>query len=114
MRTNCRVEVRIPSNLTANVRYLGNVHSGEVRNISKRGLYLEAIDITIGTEQNIQIWLAVENELFTLNGDVVWFKALPCKSSQNTLHGIGIRIHEAPAEYLNHVEYLKHLNRFNN
>lgn len=114
MKTNGRAEERILSNLTTNVTYQENVYSGEVRNISKQGLYIEAIDIRIGNNQEIQILLAVGKELFTLNGEVIWHKSLPCKSPENTLQGIGIRISEAPAEYLNYVAYLKHLNRFNN
>lgn len=114
MKTNGRIEERILSNLTTNVRYSENVYSGEVRNISKNGLYIEAINILIGKIQEIQILLAIDKELLTLHGEIVWHKALLCKSSENTLEGIGIRISEAPAEYLNYVEYLKHLNRSNN
>jgi hypothetical protein len=114
MKTNGRCEERLLSNLTTNVRYQGNAYSGEARNISKYVLYIEAINISIEKNRDIQILLAAEKDLFTLSGEIIWNRALPCKSSENTLRGIGIRITEAPPEYLNYVEYLKHINRFNN
>ena len=114
MKTNGRTEERIMSNLTTNVRYEGNVYSGEIQNISKQGMYIEAIGITIKKSPEILILLAAEKSLYKLKGEIRWSKTLRCRSDEKSLYGMGIKITEAQSEYLNYVEYLKHLNRFNN
>lgn len=108
MISNHRVEPRLNYCLTINVKYEDQVFSGVTQNISKSGMYIEAIDIKSSKKQELSIIAAVERNLCQLRGEIVWIKNLPIKTTKKSLQGIGIKLTEAPAEYLNHIEYLKH------
>jgi Tfp pilus assembly protein PilZ len=79
---------------------------GLTENLSNRGLCIKTKkEIESSTE--ILLSIAVPGDIFNLKGEVVW-----CKGSENTSdaipESIGIKITEAPAEYLNFVEFMKH------
>ncbi len=77
-------------------------------NISKNGVFIESPQ-PIGLNSEVSVVIAVDNELFRLKGEVQWLKGPEDKQPGNIPAGMGIRITEAPAEYLNYVEYMKHL-----
>ncbi|MCP4216744.1 MAG: PilZ domain-containing protein, partial [bacterium] len=74
--------------------------------ISRYGISLSSEQEVI-PDREVEISIAVPGDVFTLKGEVVW-----CKKSTNGStdipDDIGIKIVEAPAEYLNYLEYLKH------
>jgi len=81
---------------------------GLVQNISKSGICI-ASETCVPEEKEIIISIAVPGEIYNLKGEIAW-----CKSSENKSDTVpdsmGIRITEAPSEYLNFIEYLKHQN----
>jgi hypothetical protein len=82
---------------------------GLTSDISKNGICVSA-----GTEfpvhHEVVLSVAVPGRIFTLKGEVMW-----CKHSSDTTSdipdNIGIKITDAPADYLNYVEYVKHRER---
>jgi Tfp pilus assembly protein PilZ len=82
---------------------------GVSANISKNGVFIESPN-PIHINSEIEVVIAVDNELFKLKGEVEWLKGPEDKHPDHIPAGMGIRITEAPAEYLNYVEYLKHSN----
>ncbi len=108
MISNHRGELRLNYCLTINVKYNGQVFSGITQNISKNGMYIEAIDIKSSIDQELSIIAAVERSLYQLRGEIAWIKNLPIKTTKKSIQGIGIKLTEAPAEYLNYIEYLKY------
>lgn len=108
MISNHRGELRLNYCLTINIKYNGRVFSGITQNISKNGMYIEAIDIKSSKDQELSIIAAVERSLYQLRGEIAWIKNLPIKTTKKSLQGIGIKLTEAPVEYLNYIEYLKH------
>ncbi len=108
MISNHRVEPRLNYCLTINVKYKGHVFSGITQNISKNGMYIEAIDIKSSKDQELSIIAAVERSLYQLRGEIAWIKNLPINTTKKSLQGIGIKLTEAPAEYLNYIGYLKY------
>lgn len=107
-----RAEKRIPINLTVNIRYNGQVYSGQTRNISKYGMYIEAIDLLGKKDREVSIMMAADNTLHYLEGEIVWVNQQYPKLTDKSLRGIGVRLTEAQVDYLNYIEYLKHDKRF--
>jgi len=108
MNSNKRGEPRLNYSLTVNIKYNGQVFSGITQNISKSGMYVEAIDIKSAKSQELSIVAAVERNLYRMEGEIAWTRNLPIRASKKSIQGIGIKLIEAPSEYLNHVEYLKY------
>ncbi|MCK4836048.1 MAG: PilZ domain-containing protein [Candidatus Aminicenantes bacterium] len=113
MKPNNRAEERIPSILTINLKYNDRIFSGMTQNISKNGIYIEAIEMNSSKNRELSIMVAAEKSLFQLKGEIIWTQPLSCKSSEKSLTGIGIKLSEVSPGYLNYVEYLKYRNRNN-
>lgn len=102
-----RKEKRVKKNLLA---YSDNGSFdlvGISSNISKGGIFIESPHPD-SSENEISIVLAVGNDLFKLKGEVQWCKSAEDREPVKIPMGMGIRLTEAPAEYLNYVEYIKH------
>jgi len=108
MKSNKRGDPRLNYSLTVNIKYNGQVFSGITQNISKSGMYIEAIDIKSAKSQELSIVAAVERNLYRMEGEIAWTRNLPIKAAKKSIQGIGIKLIEAPTEYLNYVEYLKY------
>ncbi|MCP5054404.1 MAG: hypothetical protein GY940_44970 [bacterium] len=76
-------------------------------NISKSGVFIES-PRPDHSKDDVSVVIVVDNELFRLKGQVQWIKGPEDRQPEHIPAGMGIRITEAPAEYLNYVEYLKH------
>jgi hypothetical protein len=85
---------------------------GVCANISKNGVFIESPQ-PLAENNEVSVVIAVDNELFRLKGEVQWLKRPEDKEPEHIPTGMGIRITEAPAEYLNYVEYIKHLTNNN-
>jgi len=107
-----RTEIRVPINLTVNIRYNGQVYSGQTQNISKYGMYIETIGLSGKKDREISIMMAADGTLHRLEGEIVWINRKSPKKTEKSLRGIGVRLTEAQADYLNYIEYLKHDSQF--
>lgn len=107
MNNTKRSERRIKKNLLVYRENGGFEVLGMSANISKNGLFIES-PYTIGIDSELLLAVAVEKDLFKLKGEIKWLKTPDDKYPENIPAGMGIRITEAPVEYLNFVEYVKH------
>jgi hypothetical protein len=104
---NQRVEQRLNKSLLAYVDGDGSDLLGVISNISKNGLFIETHS-TLLPESEISFVLAVYSELYSLKGEVRWAKHPGDTFPGEIPTGMGIRITEAPVEYLNYVEFVKY------
>ena len=107
---NKRNEKRLDKSLLA---YTDNNDAdllGVVANISKNGTFI-VTDKIYDVESEISFVMAVYNEIYHLKGEIRWARRLEDQSLGQLPTGIGIRITEAPVEYLNFVELTKYQNR---
>jgi hypothetical protein len=107
-----RAEIRIPISLTVNIRCNGKVFSGQTQNVSKYGMYIEAIDFFGKKNREISIMMAADNTLHRLEGEIVWINRKSSKNTQRSFRALGVRLTEAQVDYLNYIEYLKHDTQF--
>ena len=80
---------------------------GVISNISRNGVFIESSkNYELGNE--ISFVLAIYDELYQIKGEIRWKKSDDSSAVANISTGLGIRITEAPVEYLNYVEYIKY------
>ena len=79
---------------------------GLTNNISKYGMRVNS-NKQLDQQCEILVSIAVPGEVFELKGEVIWCNEATSKDD-NVPDSIGIKITEAPAEYLNYIEYVKH------
>ncbi len=103
-----RSETRYEKNLTASIKYEDKVFSCITKNISKSGIYLEAIGFDLKTERDISISIVGDDTLFELKGEVIWSRMISAEPSLSKIVGLGINLTEVPPEYLNYIDYLKY------
>ena len=87
MNSNNRNEPRLNHSLTVNIKYNGQVFSGITENISKSGMYIEAIDINSSKNQELSIMAAVDRNLFRMKGEIAWTRNLLEKNSKRPYRG---------------------------
>jgi len=104
-----RSEGRFNKNLTASIRYKDRVFSCVTKNISRTGLYIEAIGLNLNSERIVSVSLVGEDSLFKIGGEIIWNKTIPCEPGLSSIEGLGIKITDAPVDYLNFVEYQRYL-----
>jgi hypothetical protein len=104
-----RKEQRINKKLMVSFNENGFDGLGLTQNISRYGMCV-ASEIELPSHQEILLSIAVPGEVLNLKGEVMWCKESADKN--NTIpESIGIRIVEAPPEYLNYVEFIKYQRR---
>lgn len=104
---NKRKDKRVDKKLMVNLNDRGIDVLGLTRNLSKFGVCCVTSEIELPLHHEIIISIAVPGEIFNLKGEVVWCK----RSGENGTtipDAIGIRVTEAPSEYLNYIEFIKH------
>lgn len=106
-----RAERRIPINLTVNIRCYGQVYSGQTRNISKYGMFIEAIGFVGKDDCEISIMMAADGTLHRMEGEIVWVNRKSSSKTEKSFRSLGVRLTEAQSDYLNYIEYLKHETR---
>jgi hypothetical protein len=102
-----RIEKRVKKNLLVYRDNGGFELLGVSANISKNGLFIES-PYTIDIDSELLLAAAIDRELFKIKGEIKWLKTPDDKYPEHIPAGMGIRITEAPAEYLNYVEYIRH------
>jgi hypothetical protein len=80
---------------------------GVSANISRNGLFIES-PYTVASDSEISLALAIDNELFKVKAEVRWTKGPEDKFPPHIPVGMGVRLTEVPAEYMNYVEYAKY------
>jgi hypothetical protein len=101
-----RKEERLPKKLIVSLDDEGIDTLGLTNNISKFGLKINS-NKKLQEHREIVVSIAVPGEIFNLKGEVMWCNDADNKDD-NIPDSIGIKIIEAPPEYLNYIEYLKH------
>ena len=107
---NKRNEKRIDKSLLAYTDGNDADLLGVVTNISKNGTFIVTEKI-FDIESEILFVMAGYNELYHLKGEIRWTRCLADQSLGHLPTGIGIRITDAPVEYLNFVELSKYENQ---
>jgi hypothetical protein len=102
-----RTEIRITNKFTVNVKFKERAYSGIAGNISKSGIYIEAIGLIPENDEEVAVSLIGDNSIFDLYGDIRWSTSIPMSGADEMIYGFGIKLHSVPAGYLNLVEYLK-------
>lgn len=101
-----RKEERLNKKLMVSFDDKGFDTLGLTNNISKLGMHINS-NKKIQEHHEIIVSIAVPGEVFNLKGEVIWCKEADNKDD-NVPDSIGIKITEAPSEYLNYIEYVKH------
>lgn len=99
-----RLDNRLDKKLMVSFSDNGFDRLGLTENISRHGMCISS-NSGLMERAEIMLSIAVPGEIFTLKGEVMWCKTSEGKGAPES---IGICITEAPEEYLNYVEYLKH------
>ena len=101
-----RKEERVNKKLIVSFDAQGIDNLGLTKDISKYGMCI-ASNKTVSETREVIVSIAVPGEVFNLKGEVIW-----CNESEDKEdsipESIGIKITEAPSEYLNYIEYVKH------
>lgn len=111
MQSLKRIEKRVKKNLLVYRNNGGFELLGVSANISKNGLFIES-PYTIDIASEILLAIAIDKELYKIKGEIRWIKTTNDKYPEHIPAGMGIRITEAPADYLNYVEYMRHQNNY--
>ncbi len=101
-----RKEERLQKKLMVSIDDEGADTLGLTNNISRYGMQVNS-NKKLRAHHEILVSIAVPGEVFNLKGEVIWCKESGIRDD-NIPDSIGIKITEAPPEYLNYIEYLKH------
>jgi len=101
-----RREQRLNKKLMISFKENGFDGLGLTLNISRFGMCIYS-ETDLPGNQELALSIAVPGEIFTMKGEVMWSGGLDHELDKLPDH-IGIKITEAPPEYLNFVEFLRH------
>ncbi len=102
-----RIEERLSKNLLAYSEEGDYNLLGVIGNVSKNGIFIQSEKFQ-KPENEISFVLAIYNEIYRLKGVIKWVSYPHEIEQTGEPGGFGVRITEAPAEYLNFVEYIKY------
>lgn len=103
---NARNEKRVKKSLLAYSDGDSSDLFGVISNISKNGMFIESSNV-FEPNSELTFMLAIYNETYYLRGEVRWAKDPGDQFPEGVPTGMGVRLIEAPVEYLNYVEYVK-------
>lgn len=106
-RTMKRNEVRVEKKLMVNLSDDGYDCLGLTNNLSKYGMCVNS-KTAFPDQKELELSIAVPSGVYDLKGEVIWCKDIG-ENENNTPEAIGIKITEAPPDYLNYVEYIRHI-----
>ena len=107
-----RSELRLEKQLLVNIDKTGFESMGLTSNISKNGMLITTTEV-LPLNCEVSILLGVADETFALKGQVIWSREWNggSSSSHDTRAAAGIKILEAPGQYIKYVEeILSHCN----
>jgi len=102
-----RNDVRVEKKLMVNLSDDGFDCLGLTNNLSKYGMCVNS-KTAFSNQKEIELSIAVPSGVFDLKGEVMWCKNIG-EIENNTPEAIGIKIIEAPPDYLNYVDYIRHI-----
>ena len=103
MENEKRVETRLEKKLLVNIDKGGFDSIGLTANISKTGMFIATTEVfPINCE--VQILIGIADETYTVKGLVIWSQEWENGASNDVQAAVGVRILEAPPQYLNYVE----------
>ncbi len=80
---------------------------GVSENISKSGMFIES-PYSLPVDSEVILALAADSDLYRIKGMICWVKRPGDRFPLNTSSGMGVRITEAPGDYINYVEYTRY------
>jgi hypothetical protein len=104
-----RKEKRLTKKLMVSFTENGFDGLGLTQNISRFGMCI-ASEIELPSRHEVTVSLAIPGEVLDLKGEVMWCREVGDQLDNIPDH-IGIKILEAPPEYLNYVEFIKYQRR---
>lgn len=93
---------RFQKNLLVNISRNGFEGLGLVMNVSRRGVYVESVQV-FPPDTRLSLLLAAGNNLIPLSGTVVWRKESNGDLSAGASGGMGIQIARVPGEYIRYL-----------
>lgn len=101
--TKDRSETRLDKKLLVNVGIKGFESMGLISNISQNGMFITTTEaLPVHTEVSLLVGIA--DETFPLKGEVMWSHKAPETRPADIPGETGIKITDAPAQYLEYVE----------
>ena len=98
-----RVEKRLEKKLLVNIDKGGFESMGLTANISKTGMFIATTEV-FPINSEVQILVGIADETYTVRGLVIWSQKWKNGNSNDVQAAVGVRILDAPAQYLNYVE----------
>jgi len=98
---------RYRKNLLVNISHNGYDGLGLVMNVSRRGVYVESVEI-FPPQTRLSLLLAAGNHLIPLTGTVAWRKETTRGQAPGVNGGMGIQFVRVPRQY---ARYLKEFRR---
>jgi Tfp pilus assembly protein PilZ len=98
-----RVEKRLEKKLLVNINKGGLESMGLTTNISKTGMFIATTEM-LPINSEVQILIGIADETYAVKGLIIWSQEWKNEASNDVQAAIGVRILEAPPQYLNYVE----------
>jgi hypothetical protein len=97
---------RINQSLLVDLDHNGTEQMGVTINISRRGMCIATMD-TFPPLSELNIWIAAADEIFKLQGQVVWNMKKESALEESIPVGLGIRLATSGPEYARFIKFLK-------
>jgi hypothetical protein len=97
---------RINKSLLVDFDHNGTEQMGVTTNISRRGMCIATMD-TFPPLSELNIWIAAADEIFKLQGRVVWNMKKESALEESVPAELGIRLNASGPEYARFIRFLK-------
>ncbi len=97
---------RINKSLLVELDHNGTEQMGVTRNISRRGICIATMD-TFPPLSELNIWIAAADDIFKLQGQVVWNMKKESALEESIPVGLGIKLNTKGPEYARFIKFLK-------
>jgi Tfp pilus assembly protein PilZ len=94
-----RIEARVGKKLLLNIDKEGFEGMGLTSNISRNGMFITTMEV-FPENSEVSILLGIGDDTFPLKGKVVWSREFPESAPDDVGGRTGIKITEAPEQYL--------------
>jgi len=97
---------RTSKSLLVNLDHHGSEQMGVTINISRRGMCIATMD-TFPPLSELSIWIAANDDIFKLQGQVVWNMKKESALDESVPVGLGIKLSTSGSEYARFVKFMK-------
>ena len=106
MTNERRYETRLERRLLVNISKDDGYESmGLTSNISRQGMFIATPEL-IPLNSEVSVLIGIADEMFSLKGMVMWCQEWSDDNSSDVQAAIGIRILDAPTQYIKYVDKL--------